>query len=118
MTNIEVAQHLYQSFFRGDTASILNAMDDDVDWIWHGPKEIPWAGHHQGREAVGEFFGKVTHHAEVLVYEPREFIAGENGVVNVSGPNRRAIFGNQPGPIFSPYETASSCGCANFMTVQ
>jgi uncharacterized protein len=88
MTNIEVAQNLYQSFFRGDMAAILNAMDNEVDWIWYGPKEIPWAGHHQGREAVQAFFGKVNDYAEVLTYEPLEFIAGEHGVVTVLGWQR------------------------------
>jgi uncharacterized protein len=88
MTNIEATQNLYRSFFQGDMASILEAMDEDVDWIWHGPKDIPWAGHHQGREAVQTFFEKVVSHAEVLSYEPREFIAGENGVVTVLGWQR------------------------------
>jgi uncharacterized protein len=88
MTNVEVAQTLYQSFFRGDLTSILNSMHDDVDWIWYGPKAVPWAGHHQGREAVRNFFTQVATHAEVLSYEPREFIAGEHGVVTVLGWQR------------------------------
>jgi uncharacterized protein len=87
-TNTELTQSLYQSFFRGDIASILNLMHEDIDWIWYGPTDIPWAGHHQGREAVQGFFGKVNDHAEVLTYEPLEFIAGEHGVVTVLGWQR------------------------------
>jgi uncharacterized protein len=88
MSNLELAQQLYQSFFRGDLGSILDMMHDDIDWIWYGPKEILWAGHHQGREAVQAFFGKVAAYAEVLTYEPLEFIAGEHGAVTVLGWQR------------------------------
>jgi uncharacterized protein len=88
MSNTELTQSLYQSFFRGDMPSVLSIMHDDVDWIWYGPNEIPWAGHHQGREAVGAFFGKVNAYADILTYEPLEFIAGEHGVVTVLGWQR------------------------------
>ena len=76
----ELVAGIYQSFGKGDIPAILAALDENMDWHWHGPKSIPFAGHHVGKAAVGKFFQAVGANAEVLAYEPREFLVGPDHV--------------------------------------
>jgi uncharacterized protein len=90
--NVDVVRGIYLSFFRDDIPAILDVLSEDVDWVWHGPALIPWAGRHEGRDGVAGFFAAVAANAEVERYEPAEFIAGEGGVVTVLGWQRvRAV---------------------------
>ncbi|MEZ4632959.1 MAG: nuclear transport factor 2 family protein [Deinococcales bacterium] len=88
MTAVELAQSIYQRFAQGDIAGLLAGLDPKIDWIWYGPSEIPWAGSHQGHEAMVAFFRAIVEHVTVEAYEPREFLAGDHGIVTVLGWQR------------------------------
>ncbi len=88
MNNVQIAQEIYQRFGQGNIPGVLELLDPEVDWIWYGPSSIPWAGSHRGREAMISFFTKIGKNVQVEAYEPREFLAGENGVVTVLGWQR------------------------------
>lgn len=86
--NVQVVQQIYASFGQGDIPAVLDALAEDVDWVWFGPSEIPWAGQHHGREDMKQFFGAIGETVEVEQYEPREFIAGQGDNVVVLGWQR------------------------------
>jgi hypothetical protein len=81
--NVQAVQGLYTAFQRGDFSTFLNMLDDKVEWFVPGPQQIlPWAGLRQGREQVDQFFAEYAQTAEILQFEPREFIGqGEKVVV-------------------------------------
>ncbi len=54
--NIELVKFLYEAFGKGDIATILASVTDDVEWRADGPAIIPNAGTTRGREGVVGFF--------------------------------------------------------------
>jgi hypothetical protein len=87
VANTALAQQLYTNFKNGDIAAILDLLAPDVDWLFFGPPEIPFAGHYQGREAVEQFFNTALSTAEFLEFEAREFAATSQNVL-VQGRER------------------------------
>lgn len=79
--NTKQIQKMYAAFGKGEIATILDSVTDDVDWQVLGPKEIPHAGPHRGRDAVASFFQKVVEGSEILQFEPREYVAQGEKVV-------------------------------------
>lgn len=60
--NLETVKEIYAAFGRGDIASILNALDEDVAWeSWAdnagAAAGVPWLLPRQGRAGAAEFFG-------------------------------------------------------------
>ncbi|WP_299428514.1 nuclear transport factor 2 family protein [uncultured Meiothermus sp.] len=88
MSNIEVAQAIYRRFGQGDIPGVMALLHPEIDWIWYGPQEIPWAGTHKGHQDMLKFFGAIGATVSVEAYEPREFLPGENGLVTVLGWQR------------------------------
>ena len=79
--NTQLIQNMYAAFAKGDIQTILNALTDDVDWQIVGPKEIPHAGPHRGRNQVAKFFEKVSTGSEIQQFEPGQYIAQGDTVV-------------------------------------
>ena len=79
--NITLAQHIYAAFERRDIASLLTVLANDIDWLFFGPADIPFAGHYQGHDHVAHFFATALETAEFIEFEPREFLAGANSVL-------------------------------------
>lgn len=52
---IEIVKAAYAAFGQGDISEVMQLLSPDVDWIIAGPvHRIPYAGHHHGRNAVGD----------------------------------------------------------------
>ncbi|MBI3803214.1 MAG: nuclear transport factor 2 family protein [Nitrospirae bacterium] len=79
--NIEVVQKMYAAFGKGDIPTIINSLTEEVDWQMIGPKEIPHAGPHRGRDQVAAFFEKVATGSDIQQFEPREYVAQGDKVV-------------------------------------
>jgi ketosteroid isomerase-like protein len=79
--NVSAVRALYAAFGRGDMAAVMAGLTDDVEWVLPGPKEIPVAGTHRGRQGVAQFFLKLNETLEFEQLEPREFIAQGDKVV-------------------------------------
>ena len=80
--NTKLVQEAYAAFQRGDIASILNMMADDVSWFLPGPKDvIPFVGQRRGRQQVADFFSKLAEMQDVERFEPQEFVAQGDVVV-------------------------------------
>ena len=81
MNNADIIRGAYGAFKRGDVAAVLSIFDDDIDWVTPGPRELPTAGHRRGRQAVAEFFQKLTEAFKVERFEEQEFIEQGNRIV-------------------------------------
>lgn len=85
--NLALARGLYSAFTSHDIAAILETLHDEVDWLFFGPEEIPFAGHYLGREAVAGFFRVAVSSTEFLEFEALDFICGGHTVL-VQGHER------------------------------
>jgi len=83
--NTQTVQECYHAFQRGDIATILAALDDNVEWEGVKGTEgvAPHAGVRRGRGAVTEFFQQVGATLEFHTFEPKEFVAQGDTVVSV-----------------------------------
>jgi uncharacterized protein len=79
--NVRLVRSLYDAFQRGDIATIIGALTDDIDWRVHGnEKHFPTIGRWQGRVGVKEFFRLVTETEDMIEFSPQEFCAADNSV--------------------------------------
>ncbi len=85
--NIALTKELYAAFKAGNIGRLLETLADEIDWLFYGPTEIPFAGHYLGKEGVVEFFTKALETSDFLEFEPREFLPGANSVL-VQGRER------------------------------
>ena len=80
--NLDIVRQGYEAFGRGDINGLLALLDEQVQWVAPGPPELATSGRRTGREAVGEFFGKVNEVFDIQRFEPKEFILqGDRAVV-------------------------------------
>ena len=77
---INTIKTLYAAFGRGDVATILASMANDVLWEFEAPAELSWSGiRHSPQEAAGFFAGIATEHADPKL-EMTEFFSTEDAV--------------------------------------
>lgn len=92
--NLHILKMFYAAFKRNDLASMLEAVDDNVEWFATGPAGlIPTAGLWRGRDEVRRFFETLEQVEELQMFEPREFIAEAETVVAI-GESRSRIRGS------------------------
>ena len=93
--NEALVRRLYDDLLRGDVASMLEALDENVDWEVVGPPSIPFVGHWRGRDQVGEFFRKVAacsvRDAEHHRPEVRDCVAQGDKVIAVGHDRLRSM---------------------------
>jgi ketosteroid isomerase-like protein len=74
-TTRDLVTDLYAAYARGDAERIAELIDDDIDWIIHGPMQIfPFAGHRRGKMAVLEALGALAKDYVLERYEPRSML--------------------------------------------
>jgi ketosteroid isomerase-like protein len=58
-------KEMYAAFGRGDIATILASLADDVQWEFEAPAQISWSGIRRGpHEVAGFFSGIAAEHAD------------------------------------------------------
>ena len=62
--NVEIVRGMYDAFERGDLAAIVDLLDEDIDFEFQGPQEIPYTGVFRWRENVKKFFESVGEHVD------------------------------------------------------
>lgn len=88
--NVQIVQETFAAFKRGDIASVLNMLTDDVEWWVNGPPEvIPYVGARHGQEQVAQFFATLGETVEFTEFEPEEFIAQADKVVSTGRDRQR-----------------------------
>jgi ketosteroid isomerase-like protein len=81
-TNLETAQQAYAAFGQGDLPGILATLDPSIVWENPGPNSPSYFGTHRGHAAVAaNVFGFLAENLQFDVFEPREFLVGEDKVV-------------------------------------
>ena len=91
--NVKAVERIYSAFGQGDVPTILNMLAEDIDWLFQGPADIPFAGRHIGREQVAQFFATIDETTENEQFLPEEFIAKDDRVV-VLGHERMRVKSN------------------------
>jgi ketosteroid isomerase-like protein len=82
--NIKTIQGVYEAFARGDVASILDVVTDDVDWATESSTSAgPWHGPHTGKQGVADFFTAFADTMEVEDFTPVSFAANDTDVMAV-----------------------------------
>jgi uncharacterized protein len=66
---------------KGDLPGIMETFAAEAKWTLHGPKEIPFAGEHVGKEGIQAFIETFGKNSKVLRFEPKEFMADKSKVV-------------------------------------
>lgn len=83
LTPVQRIQQLYDAFGRGDVASLLAGLAEDVRWEQPTfPNPIPWLQPIDGRAGVMRFF-EALQQVEFTQFEPKHFLAEGNLVVVV-----------------------------------
>jgi ketosteroid isomerase-like protein len=90
MTNTEIVKGIYTAFGRGDVASVINALSDEVEWVTPGSSVIPYAGHYRGRAAVTRFFEKLAESTELDPFMPQQYVEQGDTVVALGSYTGRA----------------------------
>ena len=79
--NIKTIQAVYEAFGRGDVATILDALTDDVDWASDGvDTRVPWYGVKHGKGGVAEFFQAFGSTIDVDEFNPVSYAANDTEV--------------------------------------
>jgi uncharacterized protein len=92
MENTEIVQKAYEAFGRGDVTTIMEMIDEDVEWILPGDMEMSpnILGRRRGKEVVRQWFGQLAVDMEFEEFTPMEFIA-QNDKVAVMGHSRTRV---------------------------
>lgn len=77
--NIQIAKKGYADFQRGDIAAILEALDENIEWVTPDIG-LPTGGVWKGRDGVARFFQAVNDAWEFQAFEPRDYIAAGDRV--------------------------------------
>jgi len=77
---ISKIKEIYAAFGRGDIATILASLTDDVRWEFEAPAELSWSGIRRSPQEVEGFFsGIAAEHAEPKL-EMTEFFSTDDAV--------------------------------------
>lgn len=74
-----------------ERTSLFDLLAGDVEWFVLGSTEVlPWAGVFRGRDGVAEWMQKLDAHMEYEKFEPVEFFADGDTVIEVVAAGGRA----------------------------
>jgi ketosteroid isomerase-like protein len=89
----ETVQAMYAAFGRGDIATLLEHVTDDVVWTHRGSIGLPYMGTFHGKQALLQWFGDVAEYDGIQAFEPREFLAGPDHVTVLGWERTQALPG-------------------------
>lgn len=84
-TNLTTVKTIYEAFGKGDVATILNEMDDAVQWeAWADNTAqkagVPWLQARSGKAGVLSFFQYLGTQTKVLDFQVLDLMAGQNQI--------------------------------------
>lgn len=88
---LSTVQTAYACFGRGDIPALLQLLAADVSWRFVGDRSAPYTGGWHGHAEVAGWFGRVAQADAIEVFEPREFLAGDNHVTVIGFERTRAL---------------------------
>ena len=75
-----IVEEMFAAFGKGDMEAFLKTVSADTIWIYHGTQIIPKATY-EGFEGVRSFVSGILGYADMLSFEPQEYIVEGNKVV-------------------------------------
>ena len=80
--NTETVRRIFEAFGRGDVATLMSLLSDEVVWLMPGPPGVvPYAGERRGHAGASQFFQLLGAAVEFEQFEPREYVAQGDKVV-------------------------------------
>jgi uncharacterized protein len=80
--NLSTVKAIYEAFGRGDVATILKQLTDDVDWATDAAlPAAPWYGQKRGKDEVRSFFEAIAGSTTVQEFTPLAFAANDDEVM-------------------------------------
>jgi ketosteroid isomerase-like protein len=80
VTNVETVQAIYGAFGRGDVATILDKLDDAVEWETTVPvADVPWLQARRGKANIAGFFASLAP-LQITQFEPHTIFDGGDKV--------------------------------------
>jgi ketosteroid isomerase-like protein len=77
----EIVQEIYQAFGRGDVATIVSHLAEDVEWEYGvNSTDVPWLQPRRGRAGAAEFFRTLSD-VEIHKFEPTRLLEDGNVVM-------------------------------------
>jgi ketosteroid isomerase-like protein len=84
-TTRTIARRLYEAYVRGERERIAELIDEDVDWVIHGPVDVfPFAGARKGKEAVLKALAAIERDYELKHYVPELLLADGDRAATLS----------------------------------
>ncbi len=79
--NVQKLQEMYAAFGRGDIATLIDNVTEDVTWgVETVATDVPWYSVRNGREGVAEFFDLLGREVEFTKFQPTSFMASGDEV--------------------------------------
>ncbi|MEV5505573.1 nuclear transport factor 2 family protein [Streptomyces orinoci] len=91
--NVAIVRKFFDLFAQGRLEDIKELLAEDFEWVYHGPKSLPWAGTYHGTEGFDRFFSIVRELIEVQECDAYEYLDAGEAVV-VLGVSRTRIRAN------------------------
>ena len=83
MSHVETVQQIYEAFGRGDVATILGHLAEDVEWEYGAAStDVPWLQPRRGRDQVPAFFAALGA-VRFDVFQPKAILAQGDVVVSL-----------------------------------
>lgn len=83
-----IVEEMFTAFGNGDMEGFLKTVSADTVWIYHGTQIIPKATY-EGFEGVRSFVSGILSYADMLSFEPLEYIVEGNKVVVLGQEHQR-----------------------------
>lgn len=81
MAHIDTVKTIYEAFGKGDIATILDQLADDVEWEYGiNSTDVPWLQPRAGRARVVEFFQALSG-MEIKTFLPKAFFSSDDAVL-------------------------------------
>jgi ketosteroid isomerase-like protein len=81
-TNLDKIHNLYAAYGRGDVASALVDLADDVDWAAEASGDsVPWFGKYRGKAQVPEFFAAIASNVDVTQFDVVGLASNDTDVI-------------------------------------
>ena len=88
-TPLAVVQRMLGAFGSGNMEELKTTLSADSTWVYHGPKEVPYAGTYVGKDEVVRFIGTIIQHTNIEGFEVHGFVAEGDKVVVLGREKQR-----------------------------
>ena len=83
-----VVENMFTAFSSDDVEKFVATVSEDTVWIYHGTQIIP-AGTFEKKEGVRTFFTNILERAEIINFEPQQYIVEGNMVVVIGREHQK-----------------------------